>query len=109
MTSLAARKSSMRIKARGIVVPTMDAIECIIVEEWDKPQDYKKTAHRKRMVEEAGTAASGRCADQRAGNNAAIYGRHVLGGTRPLILEDLADTSYHLAPVRIGRFWAKDV
>ncbi|UHG95146.1 DUF7281 domain-containing protein [Pseudomonas sp. 7-41] len=34
--------NTLTIKARGIVVPTMDAIECIIAEEWDKPQDYER-------------------------------------------------------------------
>ncbi|KAA0986248.1 hypothetical protein FQ192_24180 [Pseudomonas sp. ANT_J12] len=34
--------NSLTAKARGIVVPSMRAIDTIVFEEWDKPMDYEK-------------------------------------------------------------------
>jgi hypothetical protein len=34
--------NTLTAKAQGIVVPSMSAIEDIVSEEWDKPQDYEK-------------------------------------------------------------------
>ncbi|OUM22677.1 hypothetical protein B8W72_30005 [Pseudomonas putida] len=34
--------NTLTVKAHGIVVPSMSAIDDIVAEEWDKPQDYTK-------------------------------------------------------------------